>query len=136
MRLTPEVARERFAGARVARLATSAGRDLAVPHIVPVTFAVHDQVLAFAVDHKPKTSTALRRLRNIAANPQVSVLADGYSEDWSTLWWARADGVASIHPAAPTAVEWLCAKYDQYRERPPDGPVVLVDVRRWSGWAA
>lgn len=138
MRLAAEDARARFAAARVARLATvSAG---GIPHLVPVTFALHGELLAFAVDHKPKTSTALRRLRNIAENPQVSVLVDAYTEDWDALWWARADGVATILPSddpqARAAVGWLCGKYEQYRERPPGGPVVLVDVRRWSGWTA
>jgi len=138
MRLAAEVARERFATARVAYLAT-ASLD-GEPHLVPVTFAVQADVLVFAVDHKPKTSTALRRLRNIAANPQVSVLVDEYHEDWSRLWWARADGTAAILPAgsqdAVRAVEWLCAKYEQYRELPPTDDVVWVDVRRWSGWSA
>lgn len=138
MKLDAEASRERLAAARVARLATvSADGE---PHVVPVTFAVNGDVLVFAVDHKPKTSTSLRRLRNIAANPQVSVLADEYHENWHHLWWARADGVATILPAgsaeAAHAVEWLCAKYHQYRERPPSGDVVRVEVRRWSGWEA
>lgn len=138
MRLAPEEARERFAAARVARLATAdaTGR----PHVVPVTFAVEGDVLAFAVDQKPKSTTNLRRLANIAENPQVSVLADAYDEDWTTLWWARADGTAAILPAgspdAQRAVGWLRAKYPQYRELPPLGDVVLVDVLRWSGWSA
>lgn len=138
MRLAAEVARERFATARVAYLATASPDG--EPHLVPVTFAVRADVLVFAVDHKPKTSTALRRLRNIAANPQVSVLVEEYDEDWSRLWWARADGTAAILPAgsqdAVRAVDWLSAKYEQYRERPPTDDVVWVDVRRWSGWTA
>ncbi|MGH3432283.1 MAG: TIGR03668 family PPOX class F420-dependent oxidoreductase [Thermocrispum sp.] len=137
MRLHATIARERFAAARVARLATSADSE---PHVVPVTFAVDGDVLAFAVDHKPKTSTALRRLHNIEANPKVSALVDEYHEDWNLLWWARADGIAAVLPAndpgARAALGWLRAKYEQYRERPPEGPVVLVDVRRWSGWTA
>ena len=47
-----------------------------------------------AVDHKPKRSRALQRLENIAANPAVSLLVDDYAEDWSKLWWVRADGTA------------------------------------------
>lgn len=141
MRLQPDEARERFAAARVARLATADADGQ--PHLVPVTFAVsHDaaDVLAFAVDQKPKSTTALRRLRNIAENPLVSVLADEYAEDWSTLWWARADGTAAILPAgspdAERAVGWLQAKYPQYQRLVPSGEVVLVDVRRWIGWSA
>jgi hypothetical protein len=33
------------------------------------------------------------------------------------------------------AVELLCGKYEQYRDSPPQGPVVAIRVERWSGWA-
>jgi PPOX class probable F420-dependent enzyme len=86
--------RDRFAEARVARLATAdeSGRPL----LVPVTFALDGDLAYFAVDHKPKTTRNLKRLRNIEANPQVSLLADEYDEDWTQLWWVRADGTATI----------------------------------------
>lgn len=136
MRLSGAEARRRFAAARVARLATadSAG----TPHLVPVTFALDGDAVVFAVDHKPKSSANLRRLRNIAENPQVSLLADHYADDWARLWWARADGTALIaaEPDRASALWVLCAKYPQYSERPPDGAVVRVEVRRWSGWSA
>jgi PPOX class probable F420-dependent enzyme len=136
--VTPLEARERFAGARVARLATadSTGR----PHLVPVVFATEADVIYSAVDAKPKRSTALRRLANIAANPLVTLLVDHYSDDWSSLWWVRADGVARVlDPAEPEAqhgIELLVGKYPQYRELRPAGPTVAVDVERWSGWSA
>jgi len=126
-------ARERFAGERVARLATADAQG--VPHLVPVTFAVRGDVIVFAVDHKPKRSNDLRRLRNIAANPAVSLLADGYDEDWTRLWWVRADGFAAVTAHREEPVEWLCAKYQQYADRPPEGPVVRVTVTAWRGWA-
>jgi PPOX class probable F420-dependent enzyme len=130
--VTPEEARDRFAAARVARLATVSAEG--VPHLVPVTFAVHGDVVVFAVDHKPKSTTALRRLRNIAENPAVCFLADGYSEDWSRLWWARADGVARIEPPGAEPLSWLVAKYEQYAERPPEHAVVVTDVHTWRSW--
>jgi PPOX class probable F420-dependent enzyme len=135
MKLSPSEARARFSAARVARLATvSAG---GVPHLVPVTFAVRGDEVVFAVDHKPKSSTSLRRLRNIEENPAVCFLADGYAEDWSELWWARADGSARVLPSADRAdpISWLVAKYEQYRERPPEHAVVVTGVHTWSGWA-
>ena len=71
------------------------------PHLVPVVFAVHNNgekpVVYTAVDAKRKSTKRLRRLTNIEANPQVSMLVDHYDEDWSQLWWVRADGVAEIH---------------------------------------
>ncbi|WP_236792479.1 TIGR03668 family PPOX class F420-dependent oxidoreductase [Amycolatopsis sp. GM8] len=123
----------RFAAARVARLATADAAG--VPHLVPVTFALDGGEIVFAVDHKPKRGTDLRRLRNIAANPAVSFLADFYDEDWARLWWVRADGVARILDSSPGAVEALRAKYSQYRERPPEGPVVRTAVTSWRSWS-
>ncbi|AWW39698.1 F420-dependent protein [Streptomyces sp. AS58] len=137
MRLPPSVARQRFAASPVARLAT-AGAD-GVPHAVPVTFAVLGDVVYFAVDHKPKSTWDLRRLRNIRENPSVAVLADHYDDDWSTLWWVRADGRADVLGQGPerrSAVDLLCARYDQYRHSPPLGPAVAVRVERWSGWSS
>ena len=138
MRLTPDEARERLTAARVARLATVSATGQ--PHLVPVTFAVDGDKIYIAIDHKPKTTTRLRRLANIAANPQVTLLADHYDDDWSQLWWARADGTARIlaltEPAVLVALERLAERYPQYRLDPPPGPMLAIDVARWSGWAA
>jgi PPOX class probable F420-dependent enzyme len=126
-------ARERFAAARVARLATT-GPD--GPHVVPIVFAVAGDVIYHAVDHKPKRTTALKRLANLRADPRASVLADGYDEDWERLWWVRADGTARILPAGHAeAIALLCERYPQYAGRPPEGPVVAIDVSRWSEWS-
>ncbi|MGP4083877.1 TIGR03668 family PPOX class F420-dependent oxidoreductase [Streptomyces sp. KR55] len=137
MKLDPRVARERFAASPVARLATADAGG--VPHVVPVTFAVHNDVVYFAVDDKPKSTWDLRRLRNIRENPSVTALVDHYDEDWSTLWWARADGRGEVLEDGQerlSAVELLCGKYGQYAHSPPRGPAVAIRVDRWSGWAA
>jgi PPOX class probable F420-dependent enzyme len=68
--------RRRVTAARVARLATSDPHGR--PHIVPITFVLDDNTLYFAVDAKPKRTTNLKRLRNITANPAVSILIDQY----------------------------------------------------------
>jgi PPOX class probable F420-dependent enzyme len=142
--MAQDEARRRFAGARVARLATvdSGGR----PHLVPVVFAVRGDEIVTAVDRKPKRSLELRRLHNIAVHPAVSLLADEYDDDWDRLWWVRADaGARTLPPDAPdeaaraeytAAVELLRHKYPQYRRQPPEGPVVVITVLRWSGWRA
>ncbi|MEU4520109.1 TIGR03668 family PPOX class F420-dependent oxidoreductase [Amycolatopsis sp. NPDC024027] len=134
MKLSSAEARDRFAAARVARLATVSADG--VPHLVPVTFAVRGDTVVFAVDHKPKSSVALRRLRNIESNPAVCFLVDSYAEDWSRLWWARADGMARVEPPGAEPVSWLVAKYEQYAERPPEHAVVVTEIHTWSGWAA
>jgi len=129
--------RERFASSPVAQLAT-AGAD-GVPHLVPVVFAVSHDVIYTAVDAKRKTTHRLRRLANIAANPQVSLLVDHYDDDWTQLWWVRADGVAEIHDTGEEmAVGYalLRRKYRQYDRIALDGPVVTVDVQHWSSWRA
>ncbi len=95
----------RFAQAPVARLAT-AGPD-GRPHLVPVVFALHDGVVYTAVDAKPKTTQRLRRLTNIERNPQVTLLVDHYDEDWTQLWWVRADGIATIHHDGSTMHDGL-----------------------------
>src|SRR5258706_15176176 len=98
-----EEARARFAASQVARLAT-VGAD-SLPHLVAVCFALDGDRIVTAIDHKPKRTTQLRRLRNIRANPNVCLLADYYdADDWTALWWARADGTARIlEPGAPDA---------------------------------
>jgi PPOX class probable F420-dependent enzyme len=131
-------ARRRAGQARVARLATVTGEGR--PHLVPITFALDGDLLVTAVDAKPKRDRRLKRLANIAANPAVSVLVDAYAEDWSQLWWVRVDGTASIvergEPTFDAAVELLVAKYGQYAEQRPAGPVIAVSVEAIRGWSA
>lgn len=134
--MTGAEARERFASARVARLATadSSGR----PHLVPIVFCVQDDHVYSAVDAKPKRTTALRRLANVRDNPAVALLADHYDDDdWSALWWVRADGHGRVlgaeDPEAVRAIGLLRTRYPQQRVT---GAVLAVDVERWSGWSA
>jgi PPOX class probable F420-dependent enzyme len=138
--VSPDEARRRFDAARVARLATAGPHGR--PHIVPIVFALADRpagdVIYSVVDDKPKRTTALRRLANIAENPPVSVLADHYEEQWDRLWWVRADGSGRLltdpgDPEAAAAVALLRARYPQQRAI---GTVLAVDIERWSGWAA
>jgi PPOX class probable F420-dependent enzyme len=119
--------------ARVARLATvdATGR----PHVVPICFAIEGDMLYTAVDEKPKRTRQLRRLANIAANPAVEVLIDHYEEDWTRLRWVRLRGSARIVEDRH-AVELLSAKYQQYRDRPPAGPVIAVTIEERSEWTA
>jgi PPOX class probable F420-dependent enzyme len=135
--MTPGEARERFAEARVAHLATVDATG--APHIVPITFAVEGDTIYTAVDAKPKRGTPLRRFANVAANPAASVLVDEYDDDWARLWWARADGRASVlaeGPALDHALALLRARYAQYPDAGPVGPAMQISVERWSGWAA
>jgi PPOX class probable F420-dependent enzyme len=127
----------RLAAARVARLATidPDGR----PHLVPIVFALDGDTLYSAVDRKPKRSTTLRRIENARARPDVTVLVDHYEDDWSRLWWIRLRGRARVlddGDERERALELLAAKYPQYRDEPPDGAVLAVDVVETRGWSA
>jgi PPOX class probable F420-dependent enzyme len=94
-----------------------------------------------AVDDKPKRTLQLQRLANIRAEPRVSVLADHYEDDWSELWWVRADGRAEILNDAmgqgqerEHALDLLAQRYVPYRERRPSGAVIRVAIERWTTW--
>jgi PPOX class probable F420-dependent enzyme len=134
----PADARDLLAAARVATLGTVApsGR----PHLVPVCFAVDGDAIYSVVDGKPKRTQRLQRLANVRAEPRVCVLADGYDEDWSRLWWARADGTAAVigpeEPGREHGLALLAARYPQYRAAPPQGALLVVNVERWTGWRA
>jgi PPOX class probable F420-dependent enzyme len=127
------IAEERFAHARIGRLATvtAAGR----PHIVPVCFALHDGMVYTAVDAKPKATSALARLENVRATGRASLIVDHYEEDWTRLWWVRVEGPAEVLRSAP-AIDALAAKYEQYRQARPDGPVIAIAPERWRSWVA
>ena len=126
---------QRVHDARVGRLATA--DRLGRPHVVPFCFAVMDDVIVTAVDQKPKTTTALRRLANVADNAAVSIIVDEYREDWSELWWVRIDGGAHVIDSGPRyedALDVLAEKYPQYRADRPRGPVIVIEpaaVRSW-----
>src|SRR6266851_7798094 len=129
--------RRRIATMNVARLAT-VSRD-GRPHIVPITFAATDEALYFAVDRKPKKTTDLQRLRNIEANPAVSVLFDHYEADWTKLWWVRVDGSARIvidGALFENGIALLTQRYAPYRSARSVGPVVAIAVERMTGWSA
>lgn len=129
-------ARRLFSTARVARLATVAGTT---PHVVPFTFAVDSDLIYTAVDAKPKSTINLRRLRNIRDNPRVAALVDHYDDDWTALWWVRADGLAAVvsdADAMARPVGLLTERYPQYVASPPPGPVIVIQVDRWTGWTA
>lgn len=135
--ISADTNRSRFAAARVARLATVT--EEGAPHLVPVVFAVEGQTIYTAVDGKPKSTQRLRRLANIAAEARVSLLVDHYDDDWTRLWWVRADGRAEVHAQGPErdfARAALRAKYAQYQSVSMDGPVIAVRVEHWLGWHA
>ena len=135
--MTPEEARARFSQAQVAYLATVGAEG--APHVVPVTFAIEAELIYTAVDAKPKRGTPLRRFENVTANPRVSLLVDSYDPDWTRLWWARADGratVVTVGTQLDRALSALRARYPQYASVAVGGPAMVIEIDRWSGWSA
>ncbi len=136
--LSPEQARF-LEQHRVARLATADGDG--APHVVPVCFVVDDGTVYITIDEKPKQSSgrALKRLRNIAANPQVALVVDRYDdEDWSRLGWVMVRGAADIletgaeHAAAQALMQ---ARYRQLAAMDLTGlPVIAIRIGRVTSW--
>jgi PPOX class probable F420-dependent enzyme len=123
---------------RVGHLAT-ADRH-AVPHVVPVCFAISQGTLYIAIDEKPKRhpAAALKRLKNIAENPAVAVVVDRYDEDWTLLGWVMLRGRGEIlaggaeHEAAQTL---LRCRYPQLRAMQIEGhPVIAIRIERATSW--
>ena len=129
--------RRRFASSAVARLATV--RPDGAPHLVPVVFALAEGTVYSAVDAKPKRTSRLQRLANVRVEPRCALLVDHYEDDWSRLWWVRADGTAAVvdePPSGHPGLSALAARHPQYREDPPTGPLLVVTVQQWSGWSS
>ena len=126
--------------ARVGRLATAdaAGRPL----VVPVCYAFDGARCYSAVDAKPKQTRNLRRLKNIADNPHVSLVVDEWDEDWSRLRWVIVEGRAEVLTAGAEftrAIDLLAAKYPQYGQLPLDrttGAAIAITPTRLLTWRA
>ena len=137
MKFTP-AERELLAEARRATLATIAPAGTA--RLVPICFIVVDGVLWAPIDEKPKSTDdprALARVRDIQARPEVTVLVDRWSEDWSELAWLRLHGRAELVESAQAVVEVLRAKYPQYRQHDLEHrPMIRLSIERATSWLA
>lgn len=123
---------------RIAHLATADKQ--AVPHVVPVCFAILDRTLYITIDEKPKRrpGIALKRLKNIAENPAVAVVVDHYDEDWARLGWIMLRGQAEILTEGTEhqdAQALLRSRYPQLRAMQIEGyPVIAVRIERTTSW--
>lgn len=126
---------------RLAHLATADAGG--APHVVPICFAVAGDRLYAAIDEKPKRSedtSRLRRLRNIAENPRIAIVADVYDDaDWSRLGFVLLRATARILEPGPEehteAIALLRAKYRQYRSMALDErPLIAADVTAVTTW--
>lgn len=136
-----DVIQSRLREARIARLGTVDGSRR--PHLVPICFACDGGVFYTAIDQKPKRVAPenLARIRNIKANPQVTLLVDHYSEDWKRLWYIQVRGKArllqkSAKSEKARAIRLLRAKYPQYTKQmlPDDAPILRISLEQIVSW--
>jgi PPOX class probable F420-dependent enzyme len=123
---------------KVAHLATADAH--AVPHVVPVCFAISHDALYITVDEKPKhhPGVTLKRLRNIGENSAVALVADRYDEDWTRLGWVMLHGRAEVlqngaeHDHAQTL---LRSRYRQLESMAIAAlPVIAIRIERTTSW--
>jgi PPOX class probable F420-dependent enzyme len=134
-----EGARRFLERARVAHLATADAAG--APQVVPICFALVGERLYVSIDEKPKHAAPmrLRRVRNIAENPQVAVVADVYDDDdWTRLGFVLVRGRARILTDGDEhrrAIDSLRERYAQYRAMAlEERPVIAIDIERVTSW--
>ena len=109
------------------------------PHVIPVVYALLDDAIFIAIDEKPKTTTRLKRVRNIEENPRAALVVDRYDDDWTKLGWVLLRGPASVlepgSPGTAEAIAALRARYPQYESMAlEDRPLIRLDVHRVTTW--
>ena len=125
--------------ARSGHLATADAQGR--PHVIPVCYVFDGEAIYSVLDAKPKTTPLrqLRRVRNILANPQVSLVVDHYEEDWSRLKYVLVRGEAGLLQEGEEwarAIAMLREKYPQYQEMDLDeSPVIKITPRRFTPWS-
>jgi PPOX class probable F420-dependent enzyme len=130
------VMRSKVAEARVARVGTL--DESGSIHLVPVVYVVDGDTWYSPSDAGPRP---VKRLRNVLANPQTSILIDEYDEAWSRVWWVRLRGRGRMIESGAEgerARRLLGAKYPQFADATADslaGPVMAVEIKQWTGWA-
>ena len=122
---------------RVGYLATADSR--AIPHVVPVCFAISQGSVYITVDEKPKRrDVPLKRVRNILENPQAAFIVDRWDEDWRRLGWVMLRGPAEIlhdGPEHDRAQALLRLRYPQYRTMNlAELSVIVLRITRVAGW--
>ena len=134
----PEWAHELFVQSPLGHLSYLDDRDS--PRVLPVTFAVANESLWTAIDHKPKRRPPAR-VRYLRRRPEAALCADHYEDDWSRLAWVQAIGSVEVVEVGAgdterPAIDALRSKYVAYVERPPAGPLLRLRPERVLCWRA
>jgi PPOX class probable F420-dependent enzyme len=129
----PDWARELLADGRVGHLGLLDEEDR--PRVQPVTYALAGEALYTTIDDKPKRGEPAR-VRRLRRRPWAALTVDVYDDDWSRLAWVQVLGrVEVLAPEDdPAGLDALRAKYEQYAERPPGGPLLRLGPERALWW--
>lgn len=132
----PVWGRDLLARTRVAHLAFLDEDDR--PRVLPVTFALAGGAVWSAIDSKPKRTAEPARVRLLRRRPEAALCVDRYDDDWGRLAWVQLLGCVDVLDAAAgvPGLDALIAKYPQYREQPPPGPLLRLTVQRALSWSA
>src|SRR5713226_6882600 len=124
--------------ARVAHLATADGSGQ--PLVIPICFVFDGKEFFSPIDEKPKQTAPrkLKRLRNIAENPRVSLIIDRYENDWRRLAYVLIRGSAKILLRGERhrrGVALLRRKYPQYRRMAiHERPMIVITPKQFKHW--
>ncbi len=138
--IIPPAVEEFIERARVARLATIDSEFK--PHLVPVVFVFDGNHFFIPVDEKRKTAKPekLKRIRNIQDNPNVTLLIDEYSEDWTKLAFVMIQGKASVatkeegNIQVREAYKKLMTKYLQYQKVRVGEMSIIIAPEKVASW--
>ena len=114
--------------------------DRGYPRVLPATFAMVGGAVWSAIDHKPKSRPGedLTRVRWLRARPQSTLTIDRYDDDWTRLAWVQLIGTTAVVDVADNdgVLAALAGRYPQYRDRPPEGPLLRLIAERTVCWSA
>ena len=119
---------------RIGHLATA--DTSGTPTVVPVCFAVGDEVLYTAMDDKLKRTRRPRRICDVETNSYVTFIADRYDEDWTRLGWVMIRGKAAIFDSGEEyayGCESLRRRYAQYATMILR-PVIAIRIGAVRSW--
>jgi PPOX class probable F420-dependent enzyme len=108
------------------------------PRVLPVTFALAEGRVWSAIDQKPKRAAEPARVGFLRRDPRAALTVDRYSDDWEELAWVQVLGSVEIIELSEGAdgLAALSAKYEQYREEEPPGPLLALEPHRYLWWRA
>jgi PPOX class probable F420-dependent enzyme len=105
--------------ARVCRLATVSAEG--VPHAVPVCHALQGQKLYIG------SGDDATKVRNLGANPRVSVVVDEYSDHWGSLKGVMIQGRARLIERGPEFTRARARLYEKYPQYPKEAALSASD---------